>query len=109
MTPRQMLFPFIATPQDIFDKNRMVFYYLGLFSNIFAFAILVESTGGLLASPFTAIMVALVLTGQQLSRFKSQSRWLIAIGLMSAGAFYLYEWFLGIPPAPEAPKILAFF
>ncbi|HKO20124.1 MAG TPA: hypothetical protein VJU82_14680 [Acidobacteriaceae bacterium] len=98
----------ITQSNDFIDSHRMIFYYLGVASNIVSFAILVEQTGGMLASPYTAPMVALILTGQQLSRFKTQSTCLISAGCIVAATMWLYESTIGLAPSPPAPRALGF-
>jgi hypothetical protein len=92
-------------------RNRMVFYYVGVWSNFFAIALVTEFTGGLLGSPFVALLIAFVLTGQQLSRFRKQSGALLATGLLVALAMLKLESHVATPspPAPdelEAASIL---
>jgi hypothetical protein len=62
-------------------RHRMVFYYAGVWANMTTLALVVETTGGLPTSPFVPIFVAFVLTGQQLSRFRTQALTLFVSGL----------------------------
>ncbi len=94
-----------ATPPPdgwLLERGRMVFYYVGVWANLLALAYIIETTGGLAESPFVPLLIAFVLTGQQLSRFRTQSgliylSGLVAIGLMIAGESLFTE------PAEVAP------
>lgn len=93
---------------DFFVKRRMVFFYTGVNLNILGLAILVEQTGGITASPYIAVFFAFVLTGQQLSRFKTQSSFLISVGVALTAAMWVYESVFGPSKTPGAPKVLTF-
>ena len=94
---------------DVFADHRMVFYYLGVYFHIVGLALLVEVTGGLVTSPFTTYFFALVLTGQQLSRFKTQSTSLVIAGVAVSSAMFAYEhYFTPIGSGAPPPRSLNF-
>lgn len=92
----------------ILARYRMVFYYVGVLANLAAFALVAEVTGGLAGSPFVALLVAFVVTSQQLSRFKTQSALMLLAGLVVIVVMYLLEADASHPPdpAPEGAEII---
>lgn len=72
-------------------EKRMVFYYVGVWANLIALALVTETTGGLQASPFVPVFVAFILTGQQLSRFRTQAFNLLVSGLVLVAAMLAFH------------------
>lgn len=70
---------------------RMIPYYLGFGANLVGIALLTEFTGGLTDSPFAVLFVALVLIGQQVSRFKPQAGLLLLFATATVAAMLAYE------------------
>lgn len=100
--------PFTAKPavDDAFlNKHRMSFYYAGVILNLLAIAMATEITGGLADSPFTALLIAFVLTAEQLSRFKPQAKVMLVIGLAVAALMIGLEKLASDPP-DLAPHLL---
>lgn len=94
-------------PRDarLLQRGRMVFYYVGVWANLLALAFIIEITGGLAESPFVALLIAFVLTGQQLSRFRTQSVLLYVSGLLIVALMVLLESIVQ-PPREAAPHAL---
>ncbi len=90
-----------AIDQKFLDQHRMRFYYAGVIFNLVAFAVVTEVTGGLAESPFAALLVAFVLTSQQLSRFQPQAAVMLGVGLLAAGLILLLE------PLASEPETVA--
>lgn len=88
-----------------FVGHRALFFYVGVNANFLALAVLVEDTGGFADSPFVAVFVALVLTAQQLCRFRTQSGWTILVGIALTRAMLGYER-VRPPVADRVPKQL---
>ena len=93
---------------DFFAKRRMIFFYTGVNLNMIALALLVGQTGGITASPYIAVFFAFILTGQQLSRFKTQSSFLIGVGIVLTAAVFVCESTVGLPKTSRAPDELTF-
>lgn len=91
--------------QRFIARRRMVFYYAGVWANMIAIALVTETTGGLAASPFVPLFVAFVLTGQQLSRFRTQALNLLWSGLIIAGALLVCHSLATEPPAPAPDEL----
>jgi len=91
---------------DFFANKRMIFFYAGVNLTLLTFAVLVEQTGGITASPYIAVFFAFILTGQQLSRFKTQSTVLIAVGAALTLAMWLWQYTHGLLKSPAAPPTL---
>jgi len=89
----------------LLERGRMAFYYVGVWANLFALGFIIEVTGGLAESPFVALLIAFVLTGQQLSRFRTQSGLLYASGLLTVALMIALEP-LSTRPADLAPHEL---
>lgn len=89
-------------------KLRKYVFYPGAYANFSAIAVLVEESGGLVRSPFTPVLFAVILTAQQLSRFKTNSRNFISFGILITGMMFLLEWINGVKRVPEPPSRLAF-
>jgi len=87
------------------NKHRMSFYYAGVILNLLAVALVTEVTGGLAESPFTALLIAFVLTAEQLSRFKSQANVMFGIGIATVVLMISLEGFASDPPT-LAPHLL---
>lgn len=85
---------------------RMAPYYLGVWANLVGVALLAEFTGGLTGSPFVALLVALVLIGQQVSRFKLQAGALLLSGAIIVIAMLACE-SLATPPPEPSPQLLS--
>jgi hypothetical protein len=87
----------------LLERWRMGFYYVGVWANLLALATIIEVTGGLVGSPFVALLIAFVLTGQQLSRFRMQSGLLYVSGLVVLLSMILLEPVFTKPsgPAPD--------
>jgi hypothetical protein len=90
---------------DLLERRRMAFYYVGVWANLLALGAIIEVTGGLAESPFVALFIAFVLTGQQLSRFRTQSGLLYVSGLLVAALMIALEP-LSTRPAELAPHEL---
>jgi hypothetical protein len=88
---------------------RKFFYYPGVFANIIAVAVVVEQSGGLIHSPFTAVLFAMVLAGQQLGRYRTNSSLFIVGGVVLTLLLLAYEGLEGIRVAQEPPRQLLFF
>lgn len=88
-----------------FVRHRAWCFYVGVNANFLALAVLVEMTGGFADSPFVALFVAMVLTAQQLCRFRTQSGYTILVGVALTGAMLAYER-LDPPIAERLPKSL---
>jgi hypothetical protein len=88
-------------------RYRMVFYYAGVLTNLAAFALVAEVTGGLAESPFVALLVAFVVTSQQLSRFKTQSVLMFLAGAAVVALVWALEPSASHPsePAPHGVEI----
>jgi hypothetical protein len=101
-----------AHPDDkLLERHRMAFYYVGVWSNLLALGLIIEVSGGLGESPFVPLLIAFVLTGQQLSRFRTQSGLLYVSGLALVGLMVLCEPLASEPPesAPhELTMVVAF-
>ena len=93
---------------DFFAKRRMVFFYAGVNLNLLTLAVLVEQTGGITTSPYITVFFSLILTGQQLSRFKTQSSLLISAGVALTAAMWAYESASGLLKSPAPPSTLTF-
>jgi hypothetical protein len=89
----------------LLSRHRMIFYYLGVWSNLLALGLVIEITGGLAESPFDALLIAFVLTGQQLSRFRTQSGLLYISGLLVFGVILALEP-VASKPVEAAPHVL---
>ncbi len=72
-------------------KHRMVPYYLGVWFDLLALAWLTEFSGSLVTSPFVPLLVAFVLVGQQVSRFKTQAGALLATAALVVVAMLIFE------------------
>jgi hypothetical protein len=93
---------------DFFARKRMVFFYIGVNLSLVLFVVVIEQTGGVISSPYTAPFVALVLTGQQLSRFKTQASFLISAGIALTIIMGIYESSVGVLNTPPPPRLLAY-
>jgi len=93
---------------DFFARKRMVFFYAGVNLSLVLFVVVIEQTGGVTSSPYTAPFVALVLTGQQLSRFKTQASFLISTGMVLTLIAGIYESTAGVLDTPSPPRILVY-
>jgi hypothetical protein len=89
-------------------RVRKYVYYPSGYLIFFSLAILIEVSGGVVASPFTAVLFALVLTAQQLGRFKLNSFVSIISAILITGALGLYQSLFGIQHEPAAPRQLTF-
>lgn len=81
-------------------RYRMAFYYTGVLANLIALALATEVTGGLAESPFVPLLVAFVLSAQQLSRFRTQAGVMFAAGLVAVTLMLLLDRFASDPPVP---------
>jgi hypothetical protein len=86
-------------------RYRMAFYYVGVFCNLAVIALITEVTGGIGGSPFVPLLIAFVLTSQQLSRFRTQSGLMLLSGLIITVLLLLVEP-LATEPATAPPKLL---
>jgi hypothetical protein len=93
---------------DFFAARRMIFFYAGVNLNIVTLSVLIEQTGGIIRSPYSAVFFAFILTGQQLSRFKTQSSFLISVGVILTLAMWIYETAFGLLKTSDPPKPLVF-
>jgi hypothetical protein len=91
------------------SRARKFFYYPGIYLNIAAVAVLVELSGGLIESQYSAVLFGMVLAGQQLGRFRTNSRILICIGAFLVLALFLHERLSGVRTVPHPPAELEFF
>lgn len=87
-------------------RYRMVFYYTGVLANLAALALLTEVTGGLAESPYVALLVAFILTAQQLSRFRSQAGLMFAAGLAVTTIMLLLQPVASDPPTPPPHELV---
>lgn len=93
-------------PDDrLLERGRMIFYYVGVWLDLLALAVIIEVSGGLAESPFVPLLIAFVLTGQQLSRFKTQSGLLYISGLAIFGLMILLEPLSTRPPEPAPHEL----
>jgi hypothetical protein len=83
-------------------------FYPGVYLNALTLAILIEWTGRLFHSPFTPLLFALILGGQQLSRFRVSSSLYISFGILLTLSMLAYESTQPASQAPEPPAGLAF-
>lgn len=89
--------------------HRRYFYYSGVYLNYTALAILVEQTGGVLKSPFTSVLFVLILGGQQLGRYSTNSKQFFVLGVVLPGVLLVgerYIWTLGSEPSPPGGLII---
>jgi hypothetical protein len=91
------------------SRYRKFVYYPGVYLNFVAIAIFVEDSGGLVKSPFSAVLFALILGAQQLSRFKTNSRNYIAIGVATVAVLSAVEGVFGTRSVPSPPAQLYFW
>jgi hypothetical protein len=90
-------------------KARKYLFYPAAYLNFITVAIWIEVSGGLVHSPYTSVLFAMVLGAQQLSRFTLNSGLFIGFGVVATGLLALYETFFGVRDAPEAPAQLDFY
>jgi hypothetical protein len=95
-------------PAWMATMRKYVFYPSG-FLTLIAAAIMIEVSGGLVRSPFTPIVFALVLTQQQLGRFTTNSLIAIVTGIVTVVLLAGYEAVAGVRHEPPAPADLAFY
>lgn len=84
-------------------------YYLGVLLNLGAIGILVEQSGGLVTSPFSPVLFAMILAAQQLGRYRSNSWFFILFGLGTIAMLAIYERFAGLRTVASAPDELVFW
>lgn len=89
-------------------KRRKWFFYPGSYALILAVTVLIEQTGGLIRSPFNAVLYSLVLSGQQLGRFRLNSTIQVGIGAMLTVVLLAYERMFGLREVAEPPERLVF-
>ena len=89
-------------------RNRKYFFYAGVYLNFVALCVLVEQSGGLVASPFSAVLLGMILGSQQLSRFRTNSRNYILAAFIAVAALVVYEYIFGLREVEHAPERLAF-
>jgi hypothetical protein len=89
-------------------KRRYIFYPAA-YLNIVAISIWIEVSGGIVASPFTPVLFAFVLTAQQLGRFRLNSLMFIATGIVITLILAAYQSVAGIHREPTAPRQLSFY
>ena len=94
-----------AVDDRLLAQHRMRFYYAGVIFNLAAFAVVIEITGGVAESPFMPLLIAFVLTSQQLSRFRPQAAVMLGVGLVVTGLMLWLEP-LASEPATAAPHQL---
>ncbi len=99
----------VAPEPAILSSYRKWVYYPAVYFNIIAIAVFVEETGGLVKSPFSPVLFALVLGAQALSRFRPNSRNYIVAGVVITGCLYLIEQALGTRNVPDPPRALSFW
>jgi hypothetical protein len=87
-------------------RARPWLFYPGVIANYVALAVLVELTGGFGKSPFITVFVALVLTAQQLARFRTQAAWTIGVGIVLTAGMLAYEQKFGAHDAGHIPERL---
>jgi hypothetical protein len=90
-------------------NGRKYLFYPAAYFNFVAAAIWIEVSGGLVESPFTPVLFAMILTAQQLSRFTLNSSLFLAFGAVATGIIAIYETVAGIHEAPTPPPKLAFW
>jgi hypothetical protein len=97
-------------PEAQWVRNaRKYLFYPAAYCNFAAAAIWIEVSGGVVESPFTPVLFAMILTAQQLSRFKLNSRLFLGFGVLATGVLAIYETVAGIHEAPTPPPKLAFW
>lgn len=94
-----------AVDEKFLAQHRMRFYYAGVILNLLGFAVVAEITGGVSESPFMALVIAFILTSQQLSRFQPQAAAMLVVGLAVTVLMLLLEP-LASEPATGAPHQL---
>ena len=72
------------------------FFYPGGYLAFIAAAILVETSGGLVQSPITPVLFALVLSAEQFGRFTLNSWIAIGAGVLAAAVLVGYETQIGV-------------
>lgn len=95
--------------ESFIDTARKYIFYPAVYLNLAAIAVLVEQSGGLISSPFSAVFFALVLAGQQLGRFRTNSVILICAGTGASLALLAYEGVFGVRAVEAPPRQLSFF
>jgi hypothetical protein len=98
----------VIEPHWLRNARKYVFYPAA-YANFVAAAIWIEVSGGLVDSPFTPVLLAMILTAQQLSRFKLNSFLFLTFGAAATGALAVYESKAGILDVPPPPVMLTFW
>jgi hypothetical protein len=93
---------------EALTRSRKVVYYPGIFLNIVAIAVLVEQSGGLLQSPYSAVLLAVLLAAQQLGRFITNTIIFACFGILVGLTMFLFERILGTRTVSPPPEKLVF-
>jgi|SRR5215472_6509826 len=94
-------------PTFLFRHRRFIFYP-GTFLNVAAICVLVEESGGVIRSPFTPVLLAIMLGAQQLGRFSTNSKIFISLGIVLTAALFGFEAAAGLRQVPSPPPRLVF-
>lgn len=97
----------VKEPPEI-TRLRKYPYYVAVLLYIFSIAVLVEQSGGLVRSPFTPVLFAMVLAAQQLGRFRTNSIIFLVMGILISLLLAAYERFAGLRSVPNPPDQLVF-
>ncbi|PRX68671.1 hypothetical protein B0I32_103633 [Nonomuraea fuscirosea] len=97
------------TEPPMLSRIRKYLYYPGALLNFFAIAVLVESSGGLLYSPFSSVLLSMVLAAQQLGRFRTNSILFTLFGALMVAMVLVWETMFGVSTVPPPPPGLLFF
>jgi len=89
-------------------RSRKYLFYGGVIFNIVGLCILIEATGGIIRSPYTAVLYVMILCAQQLGRFRTNSLFFIVVGVTVTALLFLAEALFGISRIPHPPSILAY-
>jgi hypothetical protein len=99
----------ISSEPAALSMYRKYVYYPGVYLNVVAIAIFVEASGGIVHSPFSAVLFALVLAAQQLSRFKTNSLLFISFGVVTTIVLSGVESLFGVHRVATPPAALYFW
>ena len=100
-------------PEDLELDNwaeiRKYIFYPGTCINLAVVAVLIEQTGGLLYSPFSSVLLAMILAAQQLGRYRLNSALYVAVGVCLIVGMLIWESISPVPAPTDVPRGLLFF
>ena len=88
------------------EMYRPYLFYIAVYWNLFCIADLIHISGGLTGSPYTSFLFATILSAQQLSRYRRQSGWYIAMGVVFVIGIIGADQVLKAPLPTVAPRSL---